>query len=790
LIVLSLSVKYALIILLIKIYKQLHPIMIDKSWINKPIKSKDYLNGAVQFLDFAFSNPECDGTILCPCSVCRFGYSGNRIEVFSHILQKGFLRKYTVWYMHGEKNVHSSVGSSSQVKEVPIGQYPMQDMLNDVFGGLGGQGFQESSSSSLPNSDHSTTIKDASHEELKKIRELMEDGNQELYDGCTKYSKLSFIVQLYHIKVLCGATDKTFSMIIELLNDVFPHAKLPKSFYEAKTMIKSLGLSYDKIHACPNNCMLYWGSLEDEKRDTCKMCYTSRWKTNEGVVNDVIVGQTKKKPKPAKILRYFPLIPRLQRLYMCSKTAELLKWHAKAENPDGLLRHPRDSKAWKEFDSYYPDFASDPRNVRLALASDGFNPFGTLSSTYSIWPVMLYVYNYPPWLCMKQSSLIMSMIIPGPKMPGNNIDVYLQPLVAELKQLWTGVDSYDSSNSEMFKMRASLFCTISDFPGLDNLSGWNTHTLLACPTCKFETESKRLKHGQKNCFMGHRRYLPLDHTYRCNKHSFDGSIELRPAPMSMSGSEVLKQIEDKLKRPRDEGTSEDGPLQWKKKSIFWDLPYWQHNHIRHCLDMMHIEKNVCDNVLFTVLDDKKRTKDNLKAREDLYKLGIREKLHPYPNSKKFPPACFKMKNTEKDIFLQILKNVVFPDSYASNISRCVDIKKRKVSGLKSHDSHILMEHLLPIAFRKSLPKEVASVLIELCNYFRELSCKVLDVKVIEKLQQRISLTLCHMEMIFPPSFFTIMVHLVIHLGEEAMLAGPVHYRWMYPVERYTVFVFS
>ncbi|WJX68174.1 hypothetical protein P8452_52570 [Trifolium repens] len=112
-----------------------------------------------------------------------------------------------------------------------------------------------------------------------------------------------------------------------------------------------------------------------------------------------------------------------------------------------------------------------------------------------------------------------------------------------------------------------------------------------------------------------------------------------------------------------------------------------------------------------------------------------------------------------------------------------DLKKRKVSGLKSHDSHILMEHLLPIAFRKSLPKEVASVLIELCNYFRELSCKVLDVKVIEKLQQRISLTLCHMEMIFPPSFFTIMVHLVIHLGEEAMLAGPVHYRWMYPVER-------
>jgi len=95
-----------------------------------------------------------------------------------------------------------------------------------------------------------------------------------------------------------------------------------------------------------------------------------------------------------------------------------------------------------------------------------------------------------------------------------------------------------------------------------------------------------------------------------------------------------------------------------------------------------------------------------------------------------------------------------------------------------------MDHILPIAFGISLPKEVASVLIELCNYFREVSCKALNVKYLEKLQQRITLTLCHMEMIFPPSFFTIMVHLVIHLGEEAMVVGLVHYRWMYPVERY------
>lgn len=57
-------------------------------------------------------------------------------------------------------------------------------------------------------------------------------------------------------------------------------------------------------------------------------------------------------------------------------------------NPDGMLRHPRDTKAWKEFDSFYPEFAFDARNVRLALTIDGFNPFGTLSSYNSIWHVM------------------------------------------------------------------------------------------------------------------------------------------------------------------------------------------------------------------------------------------------------------------------------------------------------------------------------------------------------------------------------------------------------------------
>uniref|UniRef100_M1BYS5 TNP2 n=1 Tax=Solanum tuberosum TaxID=4113 RepID=M1BYS5_SOLTU len=71
------------------------------------------------------------------------------------------------------------------------------------------------------------------------------------------------------------------------------------------------------------------------------------------------------------------------------------------------MRHPKDSQAWKTFDLLHPEFATDPRNVRLGLASDGFNPFGAMSTTYSIWPVILIPYNRPSWECMKQSSFIL-----------------------------------------------------------------------------------------------------------------------------------------------------------------------------------------------------------------------------------------------------------------------------------------------------------------------------------------------------------------------------------------------
>jgi len=111
-------------------------------------------------------------------------------------------------------------------------------------------------------------------------------------------------------------------------------------------------------------------------------------------------------------------------------------WHAEGRKIDRLLQHPANSPQWKAFDSLYPDFGNEPGNLRLALVSDGMNPFGNLTSNHSSWPVLLMIYNIPPWLCMKQKYIMVCMMIAGPRQLGNHIDVYLTPLIEDLRTLW------------------------------------------------------------------------------------------------------------------------------------------------------------------------------------------------------------------------------------------------------------------------------------------------------------------------------------------------------------------
>ena len=68
--------------------------------------------------------------------------------------------------------------------------------------------------------------------------------------------------------------------------------------------------------------------------------------------------------------------------------------------------------------------------------------------------------------------MMMSILISGPHQPGNAIDVYLRPLVDDLKTLWSlGVELYDGYKKASFTLYGMLFCTITDIPGDHSVSG-------------------------------------------------------------------------------------------------------------------------------------------------------------------------------------------------------------------------------------------------------------------------------------------------------------------------------
>ncbi|GKA31525.1 hypothetical protein Tco_0717830 [Tanacetum coccineum] len=173
-----------------------------------------------------------------------------------------------------------SQSTNVNVEETFLGQEDIRDLVRDALGinslpsdntQLGDTTIEGDTEESTENGDHG--------DKGVSYKRFLEECDKELYAGC-KYSNLSFILHLYHIKCIGGISNKTFSMIQELLRDAFPHlTALPSSAYEAKKFTKDLGLGYEKIHACPNDCMLYWDDRAGQQ--SCHICKASRYKSDE-----------------------------------------------------------------------------------------------------------------------------------------------------------------------------------------------------------------------------------------------------------------------------------------------------------------------------------------------------------------------------------------------------------------------------------------------------------------------------------------------------------------------------
>ncbi|GJZ44471.1 hypothetical protein Tco_0591726 [Tanacetum coccineum] len=464
----------------------------------------------------------------------------------------------------------------------------------------------------LTQGDIGETSNDPTQAKCNEFEELYANANEELYPGCDYVTRLDFMAKFTYFKVKGKLTNSIFNKMLEFFQNVFPTAKgykLPPSYYAIKKTFKTIGLGYESIHACVNDCFLFRG---DTNKDVhlCPVCNTSRWKDSN----------TPGKKVPKKMLRYFLIIPRLQRLYKSSHTAKEMTWHATGKYTEpGKMQHPVDGRAWKDFDTKYPDFAAEPRNVRLGLVVDGFNPFGNLSQSYSIWS-------------------------------GKDIDVYLRLLIDDLKYLWAkpGVETIDVATIQKFNIRAMVLWTINDFPARSSLSRWSGRSL-----------------------------------------EFNGETKNRDPPRDFIRDAIMTQLARLPKRVKSKHPRQDKT--WKG----WAF------------------KVACGSA-------KKK-----------------EKCSKHQAAYSFTPE-------DRKKFCQFIKVVKLPDGFGSNIKHKVTNNDTNITGLKSHDCHIMMQRLLPYGLQQYLPPDIAKPLIELCLFFKQIYSQTLMVDDMLKAQGKVIDILCNL----------------------------------------------
>jgi hypothetical protein len=148
------------------------------------------------------------------------------------------------------------------------------------------------------------------------------------------------------------------------------------------------------------------------------------------------------------------------------------------------------------------------------------------------------------------------------------------------------------------------------------------------------------------------------------------------------------------------------------------------------------------------------------------------------------PASYTLSKEEKDIMSDCLNSMMGPSGYSSNIKGIINMKDKKFTNLKARDYHMLMTQLLLVALRGVLPEKVRLALVKLCALLNAISQKAIDLRNLVKLQNDVVQCLVGFELAFPPSFFNIMTHLLVHLVKEITILGPVFLHNMWPFERF------
>src|SRR4051812_5776246 len=123
-----------------------------------------------------------------------------------------------------------------------------------------------------------------------------------------------------------------------------------------------------------------------------------------------------------------------------------------------------------------------------------------------------------------------------------------------------------------------------------------------------------------------------------------------------------------------------------------------------------------------------------------------------------------------------------PSGFSSNIKGIINMAEKKFQNLKSHDCHVIMTQLLQVALRGLLPENVRLAIVKLCAFLNAISQKVIDPEILPRLRTDVAQCLVSFEMIFPPSFFNIMTHVLVHLVDEIFILAPYFYTTCSPLK--------
>ena len=356
--------------------------MSDRAWMytgytSQKVWTEEWLTKTKGFVRAAFANGQ--ELSWCPCARCDNYKKRDELEMSKDLQKFGFTPGYTVWTLHGE----SAQRARAEVVRRRTDEHGTgtADMVQDF--------------------DDARDSDEEMEESAKAFTEMLESSKRPLHEH-TELCQLDAISQIMALKAQFNLGRECYDAMMTVFGRFLPKGHvLPPNLYQSDKILRALKMPYEKIHACEKGCVLF--RLQYEDLNYCPICNSSRY-----VVVDNGMGEKTQTKIPVNVLRYMPIVPRLQRLFMVEETARQMTWHKTGKrtelDADGnvMMVHTSDGEAWKRFDALHKEKTADPRHPRVAVSTDGFSVFGQMAAPYSCWPVFVIPLNLPPGRLCKE----------------------------------------------------------------------------------------------------------------------------------------------------------------------------------------------------------------------------------------------------------------------------------------------------------------------------------------------------------------------------------------------------